>query len=389
MMTNNKTKKKPLALYVHIPFCVQKCLYCDFLSAPMDGNIRHQYVSVLQEELVYWQKRLEGRYEIQTVFIGGGTPTVLEPDLIHTIGDTMQAFSLSPGMEYTMEANPGTVTAEHGEVMKQIGVNRVSLGVQSAQEKELQALGRIHTYEEFVESYRLLRQQGFDNINVDLMTDIPGQTLASYTDTLDQILALQPEHISSYSLMIEEGTPFYEMYQAGRLQIPSEETDRLLYEWTRERLAMEGYARYEISNYAREGFACKHNLTYWQMGEYLGVGLGAASYVAGERFSNERNLNRYLSQPADHHIVERHLLSKREEMEEFVFLGLRTMQGISCSDYEQRFHADFHEIYRDVLPPLIKGGLLAESENHDKIYLTNRGIDVSNTVLAEFLLEEE
>lgn len=380
---------KKIALYIHIPFCVQKCLYCDFLSAPAGRETQRRYVDALMLELAYWKQRLEGQYEVDTVFIGGGTPTALAPELLEEIGVAIGRFSFSSAPEYTIEANPGTVTSEHVRTMKQMGVNRVSLGVQSAQPGELQQLGRIHTYESFVESYHLLRQQGFDNINVDLMADIPGQTLASYSDTLDKILALQPEHISSYSLIIEEGTPFEVMYQQGKLQIPSEETDRQMYVLTKERLESQGYDRYEISNYAREGYACRHNLTYWQMGEYLGIGLGASSYMGGVRFSNERNLTQYVSQKADQHVVERLPLSKREEMEEFVFLGLRKTQGIALGDYQRRFHVDFHEIYQHVLPQLLENGLLAESEKRDKIYLTNYGIDVSNTVLAEFLLEEE
>ncbi len=384
-----KLTMKKLALYIHVPFCVQKCLYCDFLSATADEKVQRRYVDSLIREMEYWKRRMEGVYEIETVFIGGGTPTALAPELIERIGEAVGKFRLSLTHEYTMEANPGTITVGHVVAMKRAGVNRVSLGVQSVQPGELQRLGRIHTYESFVESYHLLRQQGVTNINVDLMADIPGQTLESYTDTLDKILALQPEHISSYSLIIEEGTPYAEMYQQGRLQIPSEETDRQMYALTKERLATEGYERYEISNYAKKGYACQHNLTYWQMGEYLGIGLGAASYVNGIRFSNERDLKQYLSQNADQHVVEQHSLSRREEMEEFVFLGLRKIQGISMEEYRQRFQVDFSQIYQNILPELMGAGLLAESEKRDRIYLTDRGIDVSNAVLAEFLLEDE
>lgn len=376
---------KKLALYIHIPFCVQKCLYCDFLSMPSDQTIQEEYITCLMNELQYWQKRLEGEYTLGSIFIGGGTPTILAPELLWRIGEVLHIFSWGSNMEFTIEANPGTLTSEHIPALQDLGVNRVSLGLQSAQEQELQQLGRIHTYPDFVESYHLLQEHGFTNINIDLMADIPGQTLESYADTLDQVLRLCPKHISSYSLLIEEGTPFFEMNQQGKLQIPSEETDRQMYALTKERLAAEGYQRYEISNYAQPGWECRHNLSYWQMEEYLGVGLGAASYWNGKRFSNERDLQTYLSQKADSHIAESKVLSKQEEMEEYVFLGLRKMEGISPTAYRKRFGVDFYQLYQTVLPNLQKNGILAETEDRDRIYLTDRGIDVSNAVLAEFL----
>lgn len=403
MMIN---RKETLALYVHVPFCVQKCLYCDFLSAPADEDTQTRYVQALIRELTYWQEKIQGQYEISSVFIGGGTPTVLSPRLLEQLGTAIREMLMqingdsvlelkseqdghwTTDVEYTMEANPGTLTKEHVAVLKQMGVNRISLGLQSAQDHELRRLGRIHTYQDFRQSYELLRVQGFQNINIDLMADIPGQTFQTYTATLAKVVSLQPEHISSYSLIVEEGTPFYEMQQAGTLEIPSEETDRQMYEYTEEFLQRQGYERYEISNYARPPYACRHNQSYWKMEEYLGLGLGASSYFGGERTRNETDLKSYLSQKPDEHIQTGHTLSKREKMEEYVFLGLRMMQGISLSAYQRRFEIDFHELYGDILLSLMKNGLLAESENRDRIYLTKRGIDLSNRVLAEFLLDE-
>lgn len=378
--------RKKLALYIHVPFCVQKCLYCDFLSMPADPSIQQQYVSALVRELRYWKQKIADTYRLETVFMGGGTPTVLKPDLLCQIGEAVRQFPMADHIEYTVEANPGTLTVEHVLAMQNMGVNRVSLGLQSAQPQELQALGRIHTYEEFVDSYQLLRKYDFSNINIDLMADIPEQTLEQYQDTLEKILQLRPEHISAYSLIVEEGTPYDQLLQQGKLQIPSEETDRQMYAWTKERLAAEGYERYEISNYARAGYSCRHNLTYWQMEEYLGVGLGAASYIGGNRLSNERDLSCYLSQKEDMHVADCHALTTKEEQEEYVFLGLRKTQGISLEQYQKRFGIDFRTLYQNILPRLLDCGLLAESENHDRIYLTDYGIDVSNTVLAEFLL---
>jgi oxygen-independent coproporphyrinogen-3 oxidase len=261
------------------------------------------------------------------------------------------------------------------------------MGLQSAQDRELKALGRIHSYRDFLTSYALLRENGFDNLNIDLMADIPCQTLESYRDTLSKVLALEPEHISSYSLMVEEGTPFYQMQQEGKLFLPDEDTDRQMYALTQEMLVTKGYERYEISNYAKEGKACLHNQTYWKMGEYLGIGLGAASYFQGCRFSNVADYAEYISFPVKE-LSGKHIpLTKKEEMEEYVFLGLRMMQGISTTEYRKRFDVDFYQQYETVLPELFEKCLLAEDANHGRIYLTNQGIDVSNRVLAEFLLD--
>jgi putative oxygen-independent coproporphyrinogen III oxidase len=383
--------KQPLSLYIHIPFCIQKCLYCDFLSASASDDAKDAYIGALLEELAFWKERIKMQYYVRTIFIGGGTPTCLSPEQLFRLGDALQqffTFNEEPPMEFTLEANPGTVTKLHIQIMKEIGVDRVSLGLQSAQNAELKRLGRIHTYEDFVGSYGMLRESGFHNINIDLMADIPGQTIGSYQATLGQVLALGPEHISSYSLIVEEGTPFYQMQEDGKLLLPDEDTDREMYELTRRLLEEKGYKRYEISNYAKEGKQCLHNLTYWEMGEYLGIGLGASSYFAGCRFSNVRDMGCYLSRHGDKREGDIHKLSKKEEMEEFAFLGLRKTEGISLPEYKKRFGVDLKEIYCGRLEPLMKKHLLAESGNHDRIYLTNLGIDVSNVVLAEFLLDD-
>lgn len=406
----------PLSLYIHIPFCVKKCFYCDFLSAGASKEDKQAYVEALLQEMDFWKETLQKRYSPKTVFIGGGTPTCLSAEQLFQIGSKLWTIWKPAGkeIEFTVEANPGTITTEQMQVMKEIGVNRISLGLQSAHNNELAALGRIHTFEEFLKSYQCLREKGFHNINIDLMADIPGQTAESYRQTLEKVLSLEPEHISSYSLIVEEGTPFYEMQMEGTLSIPDEETDREMYADTKRILQKKGYTRYEISNYAKKGRECIHNLTYWQVGEYLGIGLGAASYFSGYRFQNTRQMDRYLRQfgisegsvSGDFDVRHRQAacqkglsslqeglieteafekLGKREEMEEFVFLGLRMMRGISLSEYKKRFGVDFREQYSGVLEPLLENSLLAESRNHDRIYLTSRGIDVSNRVLSEFL----
>lgn len=405
-----KQQAKPLALYIHIPFCVRKCLYCDFISFSSEESQKEQYVQALRKEMSQWKKWLSGKYYIKTVFIGGGTPTCLPAKLLDALGMAIQDFCQSlqqtektkMPVEVTIEANPGTIKKEQISILKKYGINRVSVGLQSAQSNELQALGRIHTYEEFLKSFDLLCKNGISNINIDLMADIPQQTLASYQDTLKKVIALHPQHISSYSLIVEEGTPFYQMQQQNRLPIPDEDTDRKMYEITQEMLAESGYHRYEISNYAMEGKECLHNMAYWQMQEYLGLGLGASSYFAGFRFQNTNRMKDYLLMwqkendaawaDCSKYLKQKtkgcHLLSCREEKEEFVFLGLRMMQGISLSEYQERFQSDFLIQYENVLPKLFEQKLLAQSENRDRIYLTDRGIDLSNAVLAEFLLDE-
>ncbi len=398
---SRKNRLKPLALYLHIPFCVRKCLYCDFLSFSSQDAAREMYFHALLREIKACKSLLYGKYVIQTIFIGGGTPTCLSPHQLDVLGETLQELSkeLSKAepsaenpmlIEFTIEANPGTIQKDHVTVFQDRGVNRISLGLQSAQDQELQALGRIHTYEDFLKSYDLLRSGDIKNINVDLMADIPLQTVESYQDTLQKILHLRPEHISSYSLIVEEGTPFYQMQQKGRLSIPDEETDRRMYELTKAMLKEQGYDRYEISNYAKQGKECRHNISYWKLQDYLGLGLGASSYLDGCRFRNPDDMQRYLhsdfSRMAEHR--ERHVLSQKEEMEEFVFLGLRMMEGISLSEYRSRFGTDFKIQYQTVLPEFFRQRFLAEDTKHGRIYLTDRGIDVSNRILAEFLLEE-
>lgn len=404
--------KRPLSLYIHIPFCIRKCLYCDFLSGQASKEEKEAYVKKLLEEMDYWKEVVQKEYFIRTVFLGGGTPTCLESSQLLRIGRKLSEFPMAGQVlrtededgakqpsewkensseqfffEFTAEANPGTLTKEKVLSLKEIGVNRISLGLQSAQEKELKSLGRIHSYKDFLESFELLRGNGFQNINVDLMADIPNQTLESYQSTLSSVLELEPEHISSYSLIVEEGTPFFKMQEEGRLLLPDEETDRQMYCLTQDILARRGYERYEISNYAKRGKECRHNLTYWEMGEYLGLGLGASSYFQGCRFSNRDKMQEYCSLPANHLQKEKKQLSKKDEMEEYVFLGLRMRKGISAEDYKKRFGVEFKKCYQGVLPLLFENRLLAEDKNHGRIYLTDRGIDVSNVVLAEFLLE--
>lgn len=409
---------KELELYLHIPFCERKCAYCDFLSAPADLPVRISYIKKLQEEIAYYGAQY-GEYQVSSIFFGGGTPTILEGYQLAAILETVKEhFNITTDAEITVECNPGTLTAGKAEKLVQAGFNRLSIGLQSADDRELQLLGRIHNFAQFLESYDLARKAGFQNINVDLMSALPGQTLKSWQDTLQKVTALRPEHISAYSLIIEEGTPFYERFaederireEGGHPRLlPEEDVERQMYELTETFLQTKGYERYEISNYAKPGYECRHNCGYWIRKDYLGLGLGASSLVEHQRFQNTSDLKTYLEQEyspqcegqderiaetiqlqeetgltqTGHHI---HIetLDKKSEMEEFMFLGLRLMAGISRQQFEKKFQVTLNSVYGEVLRKL-KGEQLIE-EVAGYVRLTEHGIDVSNYVLAEFLL---
>lgn len=379
-----------MELYIHIPFCVRKCAYCDFLSAPADQDTIARYMSVLKKQLVKQAASFQKK-KVDTVFIGGGTPTILLIDQISELLETVQTnYALAKNVEFTVEANPGTLTAGKVRALARGGVNRVSLGLQSASEQELRLLGRIHTYDDFLRSYGLLREGGIRNINVDLMSALPGQTIASYEKTLHQVLSLHPEHISAYSLIIEEGTPFYEQYRedeklrdAGeepRL-LPSEECERAMYELTGALLSDYGYERYEISNYAKKGHECRHNIGYWTGEEYLGVGLGASSYIEGTRFCNTSDLREYLEE--DFAPREAQKLSKNDRMAEFFYLGLRMTAGVAKAEFVRRFGLGAEAVYGEVLKDLVAQQLLEDTGTYYR--LTPFGRDVSNQVLYRFL----
>lgn len=379
-----------MELYIHIPFCIRKCAYCDFLSAPADQDTIAQYMNSLKRQLVKQAASFQGK-KIDTVFIGGGTPTILLPDQMSELLETIQNnYALAEKVEFTVEANPGTLTVGKVRALAGGGVNRVSLGLQSASGQELRLLGRIHTYDDFLRSYSLLREGGICNINVDLMSALPGQTIPSYEKTLHRVLSLHPEHISAYSLIIEEGTPFYEQYREDeRLRdageepkiLPSEECERAMYELTGALLFDYGYERYEISNYAKAGFACRHNIGYWTGEDYLGVGLGASSYIEGTRFCNTSDLREYLEEDFAPRDVQK--LTKTDRMAEFFYLGLRLTAGVEKAEFVRRFGLSAEAIYGEVLKDLLAQNLLEDTGRNYR--LTPFGRDVSNQVLYRFL----
>lgn len=385
------TEKKELELYVHIPFCVEKCLYCDFLSMPVDEPVRRHYVNKLIEEI---EKKAENfrAYQVTSLFFGGGTPSILPETQITEIMEALQKnFSIKKDAEITIECNPGTLSRQKIAAYKASGINRISLGLQSANNQELKKLGRIHTFEEFLHNYDLVRKSGLDNVNVDVMSALPGQTVSDWEHTLKEVLKLRPEHISAYSLIIEEGTPFYQSYAVDEqrreegeepLFLPDEETERAMYRLTGEMLLEKGYERYEISNYAKKGKECRHNIGYWTRKNYLGLGLGSASLVENVRFSNTSDLKEYLNgtfEPQEEEVLER-----KEQMEEFAFLGLRMMKGISRKRFSQTFGVEIEAVYGEVIQRMKKLGLLKQQTGN--IFLTEEGISVSNYVMSEFLL---
>lgn len=406
-------EKRELELYVHIPFCVKKCAYCDFLSAPAGEREIHAYTDALIHEI---RARGENHkdYRVRTVFLGGGTPSVLSGgDAARIFRALKKSFDIAENPEITLEVNPGTVTEEKTAAWKNAGINRISIGLQSVNDRELKMLGRIHTFREFLNTWKLVRRAGFNNVSIDLISAIPGQTVQSWERTLRTVAELGPEHISAYSLIIEEGTPFYTLYGDGKENagdssfppLPDEDEDREIYQRTASVLNEYGYHRYEISNYAREGYECRHNLGYWERKEYLGLGLGASSLIRECRFHNTADMEKYMhvygsggkaaegeensacscmkTEEQNSTLEEIEKLSVEDQMEEFMFLGLRKTAGISPEDFRRSFDRNIMDVYGEKLIKLEKQGLIRNSGA--RIRLTERGTDISNYVFSEFI----
>lgn len=395
---------------MHIPFCAKKCAYCDFLSFPGNMRMRREYTDKLLEEIRI-QSSFVREYQVDTIFLGGGTPSVLDvTDITAIMGTLKEHYDIALDAEITIEVNPGTVKMEGLVAYREAGINRVSMGLQSADDTELRYLGRIHTYDEFLKSFQRVRMAGFTNVNVDLISAIPGQTPESWRNTLKKTAMLKPEHISAYSLIVEEGTPFYDRYgghvemesyemspeERRRLMalpdLPDEDTEREMYYMTRNCLAEQGYERYEISNYARPGFECRHNVGYWTGTGYLGLGLGASSYLEGCRFHNTSDFQSYVSAHLDDEAEfcqalrqDMEQLSVKSKMEEFMFLGLRLTRGVSVEGFITRFGQSIRNVYGGVIDKLEREGLLEHKNGYYR--LTERGLDLSNYAMSLFLLD--
>lgn len=400
-----------LEIYIHIPFCVKKCDYCDFLSAPADLETKEKYVEALINEIKLNKNKMS-EYVVDTVFIGGGTPSLLEESQISKIMSVLKDnCNMSENPEITIECNPGTITERKLWEYKKSGINRISFGLQSANDQELKSIGRIHNYAGFLESYNLARKCGFDNINVDLMSALPGQTLKSYEETLNKVVRLEPEHISAYSLIVEENTLMYDRVKKAQIKginiLPDEESERKMYYLTNNILRSNGYRKYEISNYSKPGKECKHNIGYWQRKEYLGFGIGAASLYKENRYNNISDINKYIevlsnnikensinnvgnSREVENQVnilnsIVKNLqqLTERDRMEEFMFLGLRMMEGVSMEKFERYFGKPYMEVYGKVQKKMEDKRFLINDNGYVK--LTEFGIDLSNYVMSEFL----
>ena len=387
-MTKNNVRE--LELYIHIPFCVQKCNYCDFLSAPATTQVQNAYMEALLTEIREADvpgDRAVKEDTVVSVFIGGGTPSAVEPEWITKVLKAVrERFVFGENVEITMEMNPGTVTSESLLEYRRAGVNRLSIGCQSTRDEELRRIGRIHNYKQFLDTYNAVREAGFKNVNVDLMSALPNQSIEEWEENLRTILSLQPqpEHISAYSLIVEEGTPFYSLYEKGELSLPDEDEERQMY-WLADKILQEaGYTHYEISNYAKEGYSCRHNCGYWTRRNYLGFGIGAASLYDNVRFRNGDALQDYLRAPGEcrEEIQE---LDLREQMDETMFLGLRMLDGVDLEAFYQKFDIRAEEFYGRQIAECVEEGLLVQGK--DRIFLTKRGLDLSNYVMAGFLEE--
>lgn len=417
-----------MELYIHIPFCMKKCRYCDFLSGSYEIEIRKKYTEALINDLLFYAAKCADE-KVDSVFIGGGTPTFLETELMKQILTVVSSsFNLSDNVEYTIECNPGTANQSAMDMYHDMGINRVSIGLQSANEDELLMLGRIHDLKAFLRTFEYARRAGFDNINVDIMTGLPKQTPMKLRNTLNTVTMLRPEHISAYDLIIEPGTPFYNLYndelikrQQGEKNLkslPDEDMELELTRITENFLSSKGYIKYEVSNFARQGFSSRHNIGYWDRVPYIGVGIGAASLFNETRWSNDRDIYSYINRldkpgsavalsddpkistlknrllneapwEIDKDIIPESTdikhLSRKAAMEEFFFLGLRKVKGVRRSDFENYFDTTVDAIYGDVIRKLQSEDLLTEKMG--VIALTKRGMDISNLVLSEFLLD--
>ena len=389
-----------LGLYVHIPFCVKKCKYCDFNSYKMDIDSKKRYIEDLKIEMELYSSKLykDDKYKnkeccslnkndkITSIFVGGGTPSILTSDEIREVFISIkEMFDIDENAEITIECNPGTLTLEKLKTMKEIGINRLSIGLQAIQEKHLNFIGRIHTYEEFEKNYKDALSVGFKNINIDLMYSLPNQTLCDWKETLEKVVHLNPTHISAYSLILEEGTELYNMYESNKFELIDENVDIEMYEYTINYLKSKGYNQYEISNYSKEGYNCEHNILYWECEHYIGIGAGASGYINENRYNNVESLEDYhLSLvKREKPIQKNEILSEKDMIEEKIFMGLRMNKGIKFEDFKKKFGIDFREKYNKQIEMLLARKLINQS--FEGIQLTQKGREISNSVFIEFM----
>ena len=379
----NYPHKTASSIYIHIPFCATKCYYCAFNTYTFHKEQAKAYLQALRTEMELYVSETE---PLQTIFIGGGTPSILSANALSQLfADIHQHFHITPDAEITVECNPGTVDNEKLSVMKDNGVNRLSFGLQAMQDETLKQLGRIHTVAEFLESYHLAREHRFENINIDLIFALPDQTMEAWHDTLNEVISLEPAHISAYNLVMEEATPFYEWWQAGELHLPSEDTEADMFQYTIENLATHGYTHYEICNFARPNYYAKHNLVYWNNQPCIGLGVGACGYVNGVRYTNIRGIAPYISKlsKGNKPTADTERLTGHAEKAETLTLALRKREGISLEDYQNRFGEAIEVAFEDILKKWIDLQLLERTATH--LRFTPRGLFLANEVFVELM----
>ena len=378
---------KEIGVYIHIPFCKQKCYYCDFISYSNKENCMEKYINALKKEMENFTKNNE--FRVSTVYIGGGTPSYIDSKYIGEILDLFRKSNLLENVkEVTIEVNPGTVTEQKLREYKIFGINRLSIGLQSTENRLLKEIGRIHNYDEFSNTYKLARKVGFKNINVDLMIGLPNQSILDIKKSLEKITNLEPEHISVYSLIVEEETPISKMIENGKLILPSEELERNMYWYVKNFLELKGYKHYEISNFAKVGYESKHNLDCWKQKEYIGFGVAAHSYINDIRFGNTCDFDKYVSNCENNEfeknkIIDEEKQSKFGKEQEYMLIGLRKLDGISISNFKDKFGENPVFIFRNELNKLVDSGLL--NIDLDNIKLTSKGLDLANLVWEEFV----
>lgn len=377
-----------IGLYIHVPFCIRKCLYCDFISYPNNDEAVAKYLQGIVQEISLYQTQLSPQQrQVETIFIGGGTPTILNTRDLEKILDAVYVnFEVISGAEITIEGNPGTVNWDSLRDIRGLGVNRISFGAQAFQDSLLASIGRIHFVQDIYDSVHMARKVGFDNINIDLMFALPGQTMGDWEESLSAAVNLDIEHISAYSLKIEEGTPLQILRDKGKLQLVDEDLELLMMERAQEILREKGYQHYEISNYAKEGYQCRHNLIYWHNQEYLGLGPGAFSRMENQRYNNYSVISDYCNkvEKGKLPIENRELLTKEMEISETVFLALRLAEGVNCDEFQKRFGVSFTDLFGNTIDKFIQQGLL--KWQGDNLKLTQRGLPIANMIFSEFLL---
>lgn len=375
---------KKLGIYIHIPFCKQKCNYCDFYSIKCDDESENKYIEAVISEIKSYKGKLHGNYIADTIFFGGGTPSIIKPVNIGRIVDSLRSVvEIDKCSEISMEANPNTLTSEKLNEYKNIGINRLSIGIQSLNNEILKKIGRIHNNKEALEAIDRARNTGFENINADVMFNIPDQTVYDIEDTITEIIEKDVKHISFYSLKLEKGTPMYSMEQKNKITMPDEEIERNMYYTGRDIMERNSLFQYEISNFAVKGYECRHNLKYWNQEEYIGFGPSAHSFMDNTRYSNPSDLKLYCDNNSSCKRIIHEQLNKNDLVFEYIMLRLRLTEGLNINEFNYKFSQDFKEMYKSQIIYLMKNDLL-EVKN-DFIRLTRKGMDISNYVIEEFM----